>query len=483
MKSRVTGYPGFYDAADYIKSKLVEYNINVEIHRYVVAVPLDAESYIEFGGKIIKAGALWPNGIQTSATPTHGIKGRAVYVGRGRLEDFNGYNVNGSIVIMDFNSGDNWLNAARLGIIPYEPGMEFYVYGGAPGGWEPFSYMIMGTVGVPFFIGVITWWKGRERIRRVWNAIRGKETYVEAGLPLKPVGILSIISTLAFIVLGLASGAAILPFLFYVFWLYFIFWPSAARGWAEVCEAGEGDFDVTRAWVYPYSVGIATGSWSSELPNNNPSWFVQLNIMYHANAGGPWQSYYWPLNASQLISWYKIAYDNKVNMKHIFIGMIIAVIVTTITGFYVSMYLITHGGGIVNTSAETWRPWMIYGGGWQDAWLWRGGTITTAWQWLIAGFFVGLLIYGAKIYIPALPLNVAAFYVACYCANLFWFDALVALIVKTIAVRALGVKQWVRIAVPVVAGICAGLGASYIFAMPIEFFTRSWPKFASLYTP
>ncbi|MEM2027233.1 MAG: ABC transporter permease [Candidatus Bathyarchaeia archaeon] len=115
MKSRVTGYPGFYDAADYIKSKLVEYNINVEIHRYVVAVPLDAESYIEFGGKIIKAGALWPNGIQTSATPTHGIKGRAVYVGRGRLEDFNGYNVNGSIVIMDFNSGDNWLNAARLG--------------------------------------------------------------------------------------------------------------------------------------------------------------------------------------------------------------------------------------------------------------------------------------------------------------------------------------------------------------------------------
>ncbi|MEM1607340.1 MAG: hypothetical protein QXW33_04275, partial [Candidatus Bathyarchaeia archaeon] len=380
----------------------------------------------------------------------------------------------------------NWIwlyTAVRLGIIPYEPGMEFYVYGGAPGGWEPFSYMIMGTVGVPFFIGVITWWKGRERIRRVWNAIRGKETYVEAGLPLKPVGILSIISTLAFIVLGLASGAAILPFLFYVFWLYFIFWPSAARGWAEVCEAGEGDFDVTRAWVYPYSVGIATGSWSSELPNNNPSWFVQLNIMYHANAGGPWQSYYWPLNASQLISWYKIAYDNKVNMKHIFIGMIIAVIVTTITGFYVSMYLITHGGGIVNTSAETWRPWMIYGGGWQDAWLWRGGTITTAWQWLIAGFFVGLLIYGAKIYIPALPLNVAAFYVACYCANLFWFDALVALIVKTIAVRALGVKQWVRIAVPVVAGICAGLGASYIFAMPIEFFTRSWPKFASLYTP
>ncbi|MEI6512996.1 MAG: FtsX-like permease family protein [bacterium] len=46
---------------------------------------------------------------------TDGVTGPLLYVGNGKLEEFNGRQVAGSIVIADFNSGNQWLNAPRLG--------------------------------------------------------------------------------------------------------------------------------------------------------------------------------------------------------------------------------------------------------------------------------------------------------------------------------------------------------------------------------
>ena len=101
-------------------------------------------------------------------------------------------------------------------------------------------------------------------------------------------------------------------------------------------------------------------------------------------------------------------------------------------------------------------------------------------MWLIVGLLIGLGTFFAKVYIPGLPLNTTALYIALYTANLFWFDALFALVVKTLTIKAIGVHRWERIAMPLAAGICAGLGATYLFAILIDFFSVSLPKYLAL---
>jgi len=122
--SRVTGYPGCDESADYIievfknLSKQADFPIKIEVQTYPVLVPIDHGANITIlteGERTIKAYTLWPNYVQTSIIPPEGYIGKLIYVGKGSLSDFNGLNVYGSIVLMDFNSMDNWLNAARLG--------------------------------------------------------------------------------------------------------------------------------------------------------------------------------------------------------------------------------------------------------------------------------------------------------------------------------------------------------------------------------
>lgn len=117
LPTRVTGYGGYIEALNYIEKTLSEIGLHVERHKYPVLIPMDWETKITLfpQNESIKAYALWPNSIQTCLTPPGGIEGQILYVGKGRLEDFNSLNVTDKIILMDFNSQDNWLNAAKLG--------------------------------------------------------------------------------------------------------------------------------------------------------------------------------------------------------------------------------------------------------------------------------------------------------------------------------------------------------------------------------
>ena len=55
------------------------------------------------------------NAISPISGPDKGIEGPLVYVGRGELSDFEGKTINRAIVMMEFDSGKNWVNAASLG--------------------------------------------------------------------------------------------------------------------------------------------------------------------------------------------------------------------------------------------------------------------------------------------------------------------------------------------------------------------------------
>jgi len=116
--SRVTGYPGSEKAADYINHTFKSCGLNVFTQEYKVLVPIDANATIVVLSpehKVLKAYALWPNSVQACPIPPEGIVGNIIYVGDGSLANFKGKVVQGAIVLMDFDSGDNWLNAAKFG--------------------------------------------------------------------------------------------------------------------------------------------------------------------------------------------------------------------------------------------------------------------------------------------------------------------------------------------------------------------------------
>jgi len=114
--SRVTGYPGCDEAAQYIAGQFKSFGLGVEFHTYPILIPIDhgANITVVSTGEVFGAYPLWPNMIQCSPTPPERISGPLIYVGSGDLEDFDGKRVEGSIILMDFNSFYNWLNAVKL---------------------------------------------------------------------------------------------------------------------------------------------------------------------------------------------------------------------------------------------------------------------------------------------------------------------------------------------------------------------------------
>lgn len=133
LGSRVTGYPGSYKASEYIAEKFRDYGLEPlngnYFQDYRITVPLERGASITVlpEGPVLKAYALWPNGVQTCRTPSEGLEGPLLYAGEGTLRELSeaaqhlGIDLEGSIVLMEFNSMqdwitmDNWVKAASFG--------------------------------------------------------------------------------------------------------------------------------------------------------------------------------------------------------------------------------------------------------------------------------------------------------------------------------------------------------------------------------
>lgn len=75
-------------------------------------------AWMELDGVRYRLYPLWPNQVQTSKMPSPergGLEAPIIDVGPGKLANFNGKTVDGSVVMVDFNSAQEWLNAPRLG--------------------------------------------------------------------------------------------------------------------------------------------------------------------------------------------------------------------------------------------------------------------------------------------------------------------------------------------------------------------------------
>jgi hypothetical protein len=114
MGSRVVGYPGNDAAADRILQEFKDLGLETMVQEYNLPTPYDAGSDLRIDGRDYELSALWPNLSRTSQVPVKGLTGPVIYVGKGSLSDFNGQNTSGAIVLMDFNTQQNWLNAPLL---------------------------------------------------------------------------------------------------------------------------------------------------------------------------------------------------------------------------------------------------------------------------------------------------------------------------------------------------------------------------------
>ena len=65
--------------------------------------------------KVIKLLPMRPNGIIAPVTPEEGITGKLVHMGKGDADAFARKSVKDCIVVLDYNTGETWLRAFRLG--------------------------------------------------------------------------------------------------------------------------------------------------------------------------------------------------------------------------------------------------------------------------------------------------------------------------------------------------------------------------------
>lgn len=112
--SRLAGSDADRRTGEYFVSevgKLGGQNVRAETFNVTVPDPKSTGT-LTFGGVRQTLMPLWPNLVRTS---TCDVAGPLLYVGLGTDGDLKGKDIKGSIVVMEFNSGNRWRNAARLG--------------------------------------------------------------------------------------------------------------------------------------------------------------------------------------------------------------------------------------------------------------------------------------------------------------------------------------------------------------------------------
>ena len=118
MGSRVPGYPGHRQAFEYVKARFEEIGLkDIRVEEFEVTVPADKGASLQVAetGEEIQLYGLWPNHVRTPSVPAKGIRGPLVYGGRGDFVELNGKPIKGSIVLMEFDCDQNYLNPRMLG--------------------------------------------------------------------------------------------------------------------------------------------------------------------------------------------------------------------------------------------------------------------------------------------------------------------------------------------------------------------------------
>ncbi len=118
LGDRSTGTPGNKTAADFIYKELTAIGSG-EVGRHHFSLPVlhhrESTMKIPDRGLSLSIHPIQGNAISPGTIVENGLAGPLYYVGSGRLDELNGKQIMGAVVLMDMDSGRNWLHAASLG--------------------------------------------------------------------------------------------------------------------------------------------------------------------------------------------------------------------------------------------------------------------------------------------------------------------------------------------------------------------------------
>ncbi|MBW2329302.1 MAG: hypothetical protein JRF04_06815, partial [Deltaproteobacteria bacterium] len=104
LGDRSTGSEGNRQAAAYITERLQAAEPEVlDNLDFFVPIRKAEDSTLEVNGQTIPISPLLYNAITPENLPREGLSGPLIYVGRGELADFNGKQVQGAIILMEFD--------------------------------------------------------------------------------------------------------------------------------------------------------------------------------------------------------------------------------------------------------------------------------------------------------------------------------------------------------------------------------------------
>ena len=103
------------------------------VDRFGFSLPIrrHGQSTLSVSGRAVALLPMQTNAITPETISPEGMAGPLYYVGQGELSDFNGKEIAGSILLMDLDSGKNWLRAAEFGaraLIYVEKGTPSRIY-------------------------------------------------------------------------------------------------------------------------------------------------------------------------------------------------------------------------------------------------------------------------------------------------------------------------------------------------------------------
>ncbi|MEE2658947.1 MAG: FtsX-like permease family protein [Candidatus Latescibacterota bacterium] len=120
--ARHPGYPGDRFAASYVEREFIAAGVTkVKREPYELVMPIDKGASLQLlsvAGEAVEdvpITSMWPNLVRTNTLGPEGLEAELFYGSTGEYEDFNGFEVEGNVVLMEFNSWANWKNAAALG--------------------------------------------------------------------------------------------------------------------------------------------------------------------------------------------------------------------------------------------------------------------------------------------------------------------------------------------------------------------------------
>ena len=352
----------------------------------------------------------------------------------------------------------------RAGIYPWSPGENFMWGGDFYGPPLPLGLIVHNGM----IIGLALWylWSARHRFIAGFRAITGKSygELTDKGFPMRTAFWGLILSHLLWIAIWVAGNVPIIPAISLLIFVD-IYNVVVARNvsvfgpWGVSC----GDEIWENAWL----AGPLSGAWGWEPQQGNPG-LTAFALAARGYAYCPSQSNC-GMGASTLAQIYKLGRDTGTDVKHLFMWVTMFIIVAIPIYITFDVWLIHHMGfenlNVAGQAALAFNaPSAALSLGITSITPWFGRVNIIEWSvWSIPGIILAIVLQLLKMKFTWFIIDPLMIVAGSYPHGAYmWPCALIALIVKYVLYRALGARRTAAIILPLVSGLCLGMGLFYI---------------------